>query len=106
MVSPNAGSGCLIRFARIGVADGPRTRDSLIAEVAIQSIGPTGAGGGVSRCDPDAPALLTTWYPEGRVSVRGRVVGDGVRRLGAQPPSVAAQSDLIVPIMPFVAEEP
>jgi len=51
-------------------------------------------------------SLLTTWYPEGRVSVRGRVVGDGVRRLGAQPPSVAAQSDLIVPIMPFVPEEP
>jgi predicted PhzF superfamily epimerase YddE/YHI9 len=50
--------------------------------------------------------ILTTWYPEGWVSVQGRVVSDGVRCLGAQSPSVAAQSDSIVPIMPFVPEEP
>jgi hypothetical protein len=30
--------------------------------------------------------ILTTWYPDGRVLVQGRVVSDGVRRLGAQPP--------------------
>ena len=51
-------------------------------------------------------SLLTTWYPEGCVSVQGRVVSDGVRRFGVQPPSVAAQSDSIVPMMPFVPEEP
>jgi predicted PhzF superfamily epimerase YddE/YHI9 len=50
--------------------------------------------------------ILTTWYPEGGVSVQGRVVSDGVRRLGAQPPSVAAQSASIDPIVPFVPEEP
>ncbi len=45
--------------------------------------------------------ILTTWHPEGWVSVQGGVVSDGVR-LGAQPPSVAAQADSIVPVMPFV----
>jgi predicted PhzF superfamily epimerase YddE/YHI9 len=50
--------------------------------------------------------ILTNWHPEGWVSVQGRVVSDGIRRLGAQPPSVAAPSGSIVPIMPFVPEEP
>ena len=39
--------------------------------------------------------ILTTCHPDGRVSVQGRVVSDGVRRLGAQPTSVAAPSDWI-----------
>jgi predicted PhzF superfamily epimerase YddE/YHI9 len=39
--------------------------------------------------------ILTTWYPDGRVSVQGRVVRDGVRHLGAQPPSAAAPSGWI-----------
>jgi predicted PhzF superfamily epimerase YddE/YHI9 len=29
--------------------------------------------------------ILTSWYPDGRVSVQGRVVSDGVRRLGDRP---------------------
>ena len=39
--------------------------------------------------------ILTTWYPDGRVLVQGRVVRDGVRHLGAQPPSAAAPSGWI-----------
>jgi predicted PhzF superfamily epimerase YddE/YHI9 len=39
--------------------------------------------------------IFTTWHPEGWVSVQGRVVSDGVLRVGAQPPSAAARSDWI-----------
>jgi predicted PhzF superfamily epimerase YddE/YHI9 len=50
--------------------------------------------------------ILTTWHPEGWVSVQGRVVSDGVRHLGAQLPSFAAQSDSNRPDYPLRPEEP
>lgn len=37
--------------------------------------------------------IFTTWYPEGWVAVAGRVVDDGVRRIGPWPFSTAAPSD-------------